>query len=394
MSVSTRQVNFPVRPVRNLLHGRAGWRIETDWGRIAVLEGGGHICEANLKACGELNPLWTPPWKTIDPQNYWPSRHARLYGPPPDGRLLAGIAGHSLSFDHFGPPSKEEVAVGRSTHGEAPSVKWKLQPVRNALGPALQASTILPEAQLHFTRTVSLDPRAPVVYCEELARNMSALDRPISWNEHVTFGPPFVEPGVTIFDMPATRGKVCPSGYSARPIIKPNAEFKWPLAPAIRGGILNLRTIPDSRFGNYTAQLLDPAARIAFISVCNPRLRLLVVYAFRRADYPWVGRWLESFHRSQAPWRRRTLCCGMEFSSTPFPVPRRETVDQSRLFGEKTYRWLPAKSMIAIRFVLLLFRIPDDFRGVRNVSVTSRAATILEMGAHPRRLRCAVRTFL
>jgi len=135
MRVSRRHADFPVRRVRNLLHGRTGYRIETDWGRVGVLEGGGHICEAILKVCGELNPLWTPPWKTIDPEDYSPSRHARLYGPPPDGRLLAGIAGHSLSFDHFGPPSKEEIAAGRSTHGEAPSVKWKLQPVRNALGP-------------------------------------------------------------------------------------------------------------------------------------------------------------------------------------------------------------------------------------------------------------------
>jgi len=394
MRVRARHAHSPVRRVRNLLHGRAGYRIETDWGRVAVLEGGGHICEANLKACGELNPLWIPPWKTIDPQDYSPLRHAGLYGPPPDGRLLAGIAGHSLSFDHFGPPSKEEGAAGCSTHGEAPSVKWKLQPTRNALGPTLRASAILPNAQLHFTRTVSLDPRRPAVYCEEQARNLSAFDRPISWNEHVTFGPPFVEPGITIFDMSATRGKVCPASYSSRPIIKPNAEFKWPLAPAVRGGILNLRTIPHSRFGNYTAQLLDPAARIQFTSACNPRLRLLVVHAFRRADFPWVGRWLESFYRPNAPWRRRTLCCGMEFSSTPFSIPRRETVDQSRLFGEKTYRWLPAKSMIAIRFMILLFRIPDDFRGVGNVSVTSRAATILEMGAHPRRLRSAVRPFL
>jgi len=210
----------------------------------------------------------------------------------------------------------------------------------------------------------------------------------------VTFGPPFVEPGITIFDMPATHGKVCPASYSSRSIIKPNAEFEWPLAPAIKGGAFNLRTIPDRRFGNYTAQLLDPNARIAFTSACNPRLRLLVVHAFRRADFPWVGRWLESFYRPQAPWRSRTLCCGMEFSSTPFPIPRRETVDQNRLFGEKTYRWLPAKSTITIRFIMLLFRVPGDFRGVRNVSVMGRAATVLEMGAHPRRLNSAVRSFL
>jgi hypothetical protein len=394
MRTSRHRANPAVRHVQNLLHGRAGYRIEANWGRVGILEGGGHICEASLKACGELNPLWTPPWKTIDPQNYSPSRHAHLYGPPPDGRLLAGIAGHSLSFDHFGPPSKEEVGAGRSTHGEAPAMKWKLQPVRRALGPTLQASATLREAQLHFTRTVSLDPRRPVVYCEEQARNLSAFDRPISWNEHVTFGPPFVEPGITIFDMPATRGKVCPPSYSSRPIIKPDAEFKWPLAPAIAGGILDLRTIPDSRFGNYTAQLLNPAARIAFTSACNPRLSLLVVHAFRRADFPWVGRWLERFYRPNVPWSRRTFCCGLEFSSTPFAIPRRETVDQNRLFGERTYRWLPAKSTVTIRFIMLLFRVPVDFRGVRNVSVTSRAASVLEMGAHPRRLRSAVHPFL
>jgi DeoC/LacD family aldolase len=394
MRVSTQSAISAVRRVRDLLHGRAGYRIETDWGGVAVLEGGGHICEANLKACGELSPLWIPPWKTIDPQDYSPSRHARRYGPSPDGRLLAGIAGHSLSFDHFGPPSKEETAAGRSTHGEAPSVKWKLEPARHAYGPTLRGSALLPESQLRFTRSVTLDFRWPVIYCEEQARNLSAFDRPISWTEHVTFGPPFVEPGITIFDMPATRAKVCPPSYSSRPIIKPDAEFKWPLAPAIRGGVLDLRTIPDSRFGNYTAQLLDPPARIVFTSACNPRLGLLVVYAFRRTDFPWVGRWLESFYRPHAPWRRRTLCCGMEFSTTPFSIPRRESVEQNRLFGEKTYRWLPAKSTVAIRFITLLFKVPSDFRGVRNVSVTHHAATAVEMGARPRRLRSPVHAFM
>ncbi len=394
MSSPMRRAGPAARRVPNLLPGRAGYRIETDWGRVAVLEGGGHICEVNLKACGELNPLWTPRWKTIDPQRYSPSRHARLYGRPPDGRLLAGIVGHNLSFDHFGPPSREEVAAGHSTHGEAPSMKWKIEAARNVLGPGVKASVLLREAQVRFTRILSLDPRWPVVYCEEQAENLSSFDRPVSWCEHVTFGPPFVEPGLTIFDMPGTRAKACPPSYSTQPIIKPNAEFKWPCAPTLAGGTLNLRTIPNRRFGNYTAQLLDPKAPIAFTSACNPRLRLLVVHAFRRADFPWVGRWVESCCRSQPPWRQRTLCCGMEFSSTPFSVPLRESVDQNRLFGEKTYRWLPAKSTVAIRFLMLLFKVPGDFRGVRRVSVTNHATTIVEMGAHPRRLRSRVHPFL
>src|SRR5882724_9395256 len=40
----------------------------------------------------------------------------------------------------------------------------------------------------------------------------------------------------------------------------------------------NLRTTETGRFGHYSAHLLDPALQTAFIAVCNPRLRLLVLY--------------------------------------------------------------------------------------------------------------------
>ncbi len=108
---------------QNVMDGRSGFRLRADWGYVSVLEGGGHICELNLNACDGVNPLWRPPWETIDPTQYARAKHARMYGEPPDGRLLAGIAGHSLSFDHFGPPSPEETAAGLTTHGEAPGAE-------------------------------------------------------------------------------------------------------------------------------------------------------------------------------------------------------------------------------------------------------------------------------
>ena len=112
---------------KNVMDGRPGFRLRADWGYISVLEGGGHICALNLNACSGVNPLWRPQWATIDPSQYEISKHARKYGPPPDGRLLSGIAGHSLSFDQFGPPSIEETAAGLTTHGEAPALNWKNQ---------------------------------------------------------------------------------------------------------------------------------------------------------------------------------------------------------------------------------------------------------------------------
>jgi hypothetical protein len=391
---SARRGGAAIRRVTGLLDSRSGYRLQARWGHVAVLEGGGHLCELNLNECDGVNPLWRPPWKTIDPQKYNPPKHARTYGPLPDGRLLAGIAGHNLSFDYFGPPSKEEIAAGHSTHGEAPSVKWRINRATAASSSTLRCSALLPGAQIKFVRNISLDARSPVIYCEEIALNLNTFDRPISWNEHVTFGPPFVEAGVTIFDMPATRAKTCPVSYSTRPLVKTDAEFTWPIAPAKRGGSLNLRKVPLPKFEHYTAQLMDPKLKLAFIAACNPRLGLLVAYLFRRADFPWVGNWVERFHQQHAPWSGKTFCRGLEFSSTPFAIPRRETVEQNRMFGETVYRWLPAKSATAIRYMILLFRVPIDFRGVKSISLRGGKAIVLETGRGPRTLATRVKRSL
>lgn len=205
---------------QNVMDGRSGFRLRADWGYVSVLAGGGHICELHLNACTGVNPLWRPPWVTIDPAHYAVGRHARTYGGSPDGRLLAGIAGHSLSFDHFGPPSREEAAAGLTTHGEAPALKWAIQEHAQSSQPQLQYGLTLPEARIRFSRKLTLDRVNPVIYCEEEAVNLSPYDRPISWNEHVTFGPPFLETGVTWFDIASNAseglsGQLQPSIFSS-----------------------------------------------------------------------------------------------------------------------------------------------------------------------------------
>lgn len=379
---------------QNVMDGRPGFRLRADWGYVSVLAGGGHICELNLNACSGVNPLWRPPWATIDPFEYTTAKHARKYGPPPDGRLLSGIAGHSLSFDHFGPPSLEETAAGLTTHGEAPALKWNIQKQVPSPKPQLQYGLTLPEARISFSRTLTLDRVNPVIYCEEEAVNLSSYDRPISWNEHVTFGPPFLEARTTWFDMPATQAKVCPASYSPRFFLQPDADFIWPNAPTKDRKQMNLRTTPAERFGHYTAQLLTPELEIGFIAACNPRLRLLVVYAFRRADFPWVGNWEEQHSRTSAPWRGKAFCRGLEFSTTPFAIPRRQTIEQGALFGEPTYRWLPAKSRVQVRFLILLFEVPETFRGVASVSIAKRKIDVVESGARGRKLSVVADKFL
>jgi hypothetical protein len=363
---------------REILDGRPGFRIESAWGHVSVLEGGGHICELVSRRHGAVNPLWKPGWRTIDPSSYTPRRHNRVYGAPPEGRLLAGIAGHSISFDYFGPPSAEEIAAGHSTHGEAPVVDWRRQAIPEVSTPGLAYVANLPQAQMRLRRAISVDSVHPVVYCEETAFNLSTFDRPISWNHHVTFGPPFLESGVTLFDMPATRSKICPATFSKQMSIEPDAEFQWPNAPTKKGGLLNLRTTEAGKFGHYTAHLLDPTLQTAFIAVSNPRLRLLVLYLFNRNEFPWVGNWEESYSRNHVPWNGREFCRGFEFSTTPFPIPRRETVAQGKLFDEATYLWLPAKSNASRRYMIVLLDVPETFKGVAAVDVESGSVRVTE----------------
>lgn len=379
---------------KNVMDGRPGFRLRADWGSVSVLESGGHICELNLNACSGVNPLWRPPWATIDPSQYSTAKHKRKYGPAPDGMLLAGIAGHSLSFDHFGPPSPEETAAGLTTHGEAPALQWELLKQLESSTPQLRYGATLLEAQISFSRELKLDRVNPVIYCEEEAVNLSRYDRPISWNEHVTFGPPFVEAETTWFDMPATRAKVCPASYSSQFLLQPDAEFAWPKAPTTERKHLNLRTMPARRFGHYTAQLVNPGLEIGFVAACNPRLKLLVVYAFRRADFPWVGNWEERYNRTQAPWLGKTFCRGLEFSTTPFAIPRRETIEQGPLFGEATYRWLPAKSKARVRYLITLFEVPETFCGVARVSIAGGRINVIESGSRGRKLAVKANKFL
>ena len=362
----------------NILDGRPGFRLHSRWGYVSVLEGGGHICELVRHTSGAVNPLWKPTWKTIDPAAYRPRKHLRVYGPPPEGKLLAGIAGHSISFDYFGPPSPEEIAAGHSTHGEAPVVSWQKQVIRRTPLPTLIYGAQLPQAQMRLQRSISLDRDNPVVYCEETAFNLATFDRPISWNHHVTFGPPFLEPNVTLFDTPAARSKVCPANFSTKMAIKPDSEFRWPNAPKKRGGVLNLRTSEKGRYGHYTAHLLDPALKTIYIAVSNPRLRLLVLYVFNRNDFPWVGNWEESYNRNHAPWKGREFCRGFEFSTTPFPITRRETVAQGRLFDEVTYIWLLAKSISKKRYMIALLDVPETFKGVAACEINGGFLRVTE----------------
>ena len=137
-----------------------------------------------------LNPLWVPPWKSIEPYQYRAEKHAAIYGPSNEGKLLSGIAGHNICLDYFGPPSEEEAAQGLSTHGEAPSAQWQKTKLRaTSQEVSLTLAVPLPVAGLRFSREIRLRRGESVAYFTETVINEKKADHFFHWTQHVTLSP-------------------------------------------------------------------------------------------------------------------------------------------------------------------------------------------------------------
>lgn len=331
--------------------GRRCTSIENQHLRVTVLHEGGHIAAILDRETG-VNPLWTPPWPSMEPSQFGlEADHRERFGANAESRLLAGIMGHNLCLDIFGGPSTDEAAAGLTVHGEGSVVGYEVLERDGAL--LMRAR--FPLAQIAFERRLELHGRTVTI--RESVENLTGCDRPIGWTQHVTLGPPFLEKGVTEFRSSATRSKVFEGGFGSHDYLPAGAEFDWPFAPRSGGGRADLRVMNGAAASSaFTAHLMDPTREDAFFLAFSPASQLVFGYVWKRADFPWMGIWEENCSRVHAPWNGKTLTRGMEFGVSPMPETRRQVIERGRLFDTPTYRWLPAKSRIEVEYRAVMAR--------------------------------------
>ncbi len=369
---------------RTRWQGREAYTLSNGLIQMVNLTGGGHIAEmrfAKRSGLPDVNPLWVPKWKGIEPFDYRAKDHEKRYGPLTEGKLLSGISGHNICLGYFGPPSDEEAAQGLSTHGEAPSLKWRKSAERLHEGQLnLTLSVRLPEAGLQFSREIGLRPGESVVYIKESVTNQRKLDYFFHWTQHATLGPPFVSPEDCRVFMSATRGITSPDAYGAQALLAPGKTFQWPLAPANSGGDADLsRCLIRKGLGIVASLTLDPARDVQFVGALNARHRLLYAYCFHRADYPWVTVWEENCSRESPPWNGRSETRGLEFGSAPLPVTRREAFSRGPLLGTPSFSTVPARGRVTIAYVAFLAHLPEGFVEVRDIR-TDKDGIVIEGG--------------
>jgi hypothetical protein len=134
---------------------------------------------------------------------------------------------------------------------------------------------------------------------------------------------------------------------------------------------------PDSGTIDHAAMLMDPSRRLVYVTALNTARQSLLGYIFRREEYPWLQDW-ESYETSARMNR------GLEFSTQPFDIPRREAIDLHSMFGAPTYRWLPAKSKIGSRFLLFWAKAPAGMSKVDDVRLENGRIVIEDRAAQKR----------
>jgi len=323
--------------------GRRAAQIENDFLRVTVLEEGGHVAEVFDKRAG-VNPLWIPHWTSVEPSAFGPEQYG-LFGIGPDAKLLVGIMGHNLCLDLFGGPSPEETEAGLTVHGEGSIGRYEI--TYEVGGLLLQVT--LPLAQLNFTRSIQLHGQH--IRIRETVENLSAIDRPLAWTQHVTLSPPFLDPATTQFRASMGRSIVSETDPGFAAYLSPGKEFTWPMAPRADGGYADLRqmhaTAPAS---GYTASLAAQESDDAYWVAYAPEFKLAFGYIWKNADFPWLGIWEENCSRQASPWNGCTITRGMEFGVSPFPESRREMIERNRLLDAPAYKWIAAHGRLEAEY--------------------------------------------
>jgi len=311
--------------------------------RVTVLEEGGHIAEIFDKRAG-ISPLWIPRWKSIEPSTFGPNHYA-AFGSGADAKLLAGIMGHNLCLDIFGGPSPEEAAAGLTAHGEASVDRYEVVASNHKLTTTLTMHL----AQLELSRSIELCGQD--IHVIESVTNLTGIDRPIGWTQHVTLGPPLLDPATTEFSASMTRSVVAEFDPGFHAYLAPGREFEWPIALRPDGTFADLQKMNSAApASQYTAHVADPDREDAFFVAYSPAYRLAFGYIWKRNDFPWMGIWEENCSRPHAPWSSREVTRGMEFGVSPFPETRREMVARGALLDTPTYRWIPAKTTLKAEY--------------------------------------------
>lgn len=356
-------------------------RLENKTLALTVLTHGSHIAELRIRnGASEANLMWEAPWTTSDHDTSIHENLIEQYGGGSVGKFFAGWTGHALCLDLFGAPDDVEASHGMPLHGEAASVHWNTVYTSSS---ACSLRAELPIAELDLQRTLELHNDETILRCCERVSNQRSTARPVHWVQHVTLGPPFLDPAYARISTSAQRGITWPLGYEGKPALAGDHEFEWPMAPSVdhSGRKIDLsRPFQQDHTGFVVALQQKPELQFAWIAALNAQLHLLLAYVFCTTDFPWLAIWEENQARDYFPWNGTTQTRGLEFGTTPFPMGRKETLLYPSRFGTPTQRMIQGREEVRAQWIAIATEVPTEWTTIQNIHIHSDHVELIQSG--------------
>lgn len=200
-------------------------------------------------------------------------------------------------FPNYG-VSASQWGVTFGQHGEAPNLPWDVEIVEDyPESVAVRFSVRTPKAPFRLERTVSLSGDAARFRYDGRVTNESDVPLHAMWGHHITFGTPFLHPGVRITMPEGVRTFVHPGDHEGS-WLPAGSEGPWPLLPATPGapanedGLADLSVVPPAgspREMNYVTGFGDEG----WYRVESDRHGLGAKVSWDAAIYPFVWHWHE-----------------------------------------------------------------------------------------------------
>ena len=223
----------------------------------------------------------------------------------------------------------------------------------------------LPLSKMRVDRTAVLTEKASVLKVKETFTNRNVLGKICNIVQHPSIGGPFLDHSVLV-DSNAWKGFAAgnPMPMIDEPIVYWNHMVK-------NGRVEDLRKLVPGDTSKVVSFVCEKDEPLGWITACNPGKNLLIGYIWSTRDYPWIRHW---YHIAE----NKALARGLEFGTTPLPMPFGEILKKGPIFDTPTFVYLDSGEKTEKEYIAFLMEIPVTFHGVESVASDNNLITVTE----------------
>lgn len=286
--------------------------LENEKIRVSILPDKGTEIYEFLYKPTDTDLMWLSSNGVQNPNEYLPT------SPDPVSTFIDYYSGGWQEvFPNGGPPSTS-LGATFGQHGEVAHMPWDYQIIEDSKEKiTVEFSVRTKKTPFFIKKRYTLITQESILYMSETIENLSGVEIPTMWGQHITFGYPYLDEE-SLIEIPG-EVKVIPH---SQPICEQGRRlndaniFTWPIAIGANGNEIDLRKLPEK--GTCSEMLYLTGFELAQYKVVSPNKGLSVSVSWDKNVFPYLWFWQEFGAINYYPWYGRHYNIGLEpFSSMP-----------------------------------------------------------------------------